>query len=240
MTKLMLPKGVVAEDVRLTKQADDIGAALAAHRWHWTLDESNPKRVTFAQYARETGPDESVIRAYAHAHEMFVQPGTGRTFNDCYELAKMGTETAVVTEAIAKQRGISVQQVRKTRPEEVRRVREVAREYAEKRGTSVEEEAPRFAELVDRVQRIDRENEEKRRKRHSFAWITVTGTLGKARRNLAQALKEIEGVEFTDEEVELLTDSIDKVKAVIGLIEMRLTGEADVDWDAELAKLTSE
>lgn len=43
--------------------------ALAAHRWHWTLDASNPAAMSLLRYARATRQPLRDIRADAHAHQ---------------------------------------------------------------------------------------------------------------------------------------------------------------------------
>lgn len=50
-----LPVEIVAEDQRLDAQARSAQMDLAALRWHWTLDESNPDRVSFGAYAAAIG-----------------------------------------------------------------------------------------------------------------------------------------------------------------------------------------
>jgi len=39
-------------------------------RWHWTRDESNPKRVSGSEYARQIGKGHVVVNRYARAHEL--------------------------------------------------------------------------------------------------------------------------------------------------------------------------
>ena len=65
---MALSKAVVAEDKKLAKASDKAGEALMKHRWHWTLDESNAKRVSFAEYARQVGRHESIVRRLQHSH----------------------------------------------------------------------------------------------------------------------------------------------------------------------------
>jgi hypothetical protein len=64
-----LPKTVVEKDRTLSKAADE----LMQLRWHWTLDESNSKRVSFAEYARQVGRSDDVIGRDANAWEAYRQ-----------------------------------------------------------------------------------------------------------------------------------------------------------------------
>jgi hypothetical protein len=56
-------------------------------------------------------------------------------------------------------------------------------------------------------------------------------------RRLREALDSAADVGFTDEERELIADSLAKLRAVLNLIDARVSGTSTVDWDAELAKL---
>jgi len=51
---MTLPARVIERDHTLAKSADE----LMKLRWHWTLDESNAKRVGFSEYARSVGASE--------------------------------------------------------------------------------------------------------------------------------------------------------------------------------------
>ena len=42
---------------------------------------------------------------------------------------------------------------------------------------------------------------------------------------------------FSDDEMELIRDSLARVKAVLQLIDLRMAGTPDIDWDAEAARL---
>ena len=54
-----------------------------------------------------------------------------------------------------------------------------------------------------------------------------------AKRRLTEALKVAQDVGFDDEEIELMTDSLAQIRAVLNLIDMRIAGKTDVDWDAD-------
>jgi len=235
----MLPPEVIATDNRLEKAESKASEALAKHRWHWTLDESNSERVPIREYAREVARSQRQIDAQAKGYANWIgDAGTGVTLANCIERARMGAETAVVAEAIAEARGIGIQQVRKTRGNEVRRMRDWAREKAESKGTSVEEEVHSLVEYQIRTEQADVRRAEHKERFRTFEFLGLEVDLDKARKNLLEALDKAKAMEWGDEEIELLTEMVGKIKALLGLIDMALTGTVDVDWDAELASIT--
>ena len=102
--------------------------ALAQLRWYWTLDESNPGRVGFREYARAIGhKTHRNVHKYAHGYATYMAGvGTSTSLNECIELAAMSAEKAAVTEAVAEARGITVQTARKRHGAEIRQIREMA------------------------------------------------------------------------------------------------------------------
>jgi hypothetical protein len=228
---------VVKADQRLERATVGATEALAEHRWHWTLDESNPKRVPINAYAKAVSRNEKSIRAMVKGYAVWSSGPGARSLAEEIERTKMGVEKAAVTSAVAKARGVEFKTASEKRGDEVRRVRAIAQDRAEKRGTTVEEEAEKVAETAARIERAAQKQQETRRKGHGLAFLSVDNELTKIVRKLSKVLQETEGVEFSAEERELLSDAISKVKAVLDLIDMRLTGAADIDWDAELAKL---
>lgn len=230
---------VVKQDHELEGAATRASESLMRLRWHWTLDESNPARVAIREYARAVGRNEGTIRRDAKAGELLAG-GAARTPNEAREIAGMGVETAAATEAVAAMRGVGVAQARKTRGSEVRRVREWAREKAERNGTSVEEEAPKVAEWIQKSEKAAAIQKEGRTAKLGHRYIELEGLLTKMKRDGVTALNLAREIEWGEEEQELLSDTLDGVKALLGLIDVALVGVADVDWDSELSKLTGE
>jgi len=234
----MLPPEVVATDNRLEKAESKASEALAEHRWHWTLDESNPERVSIREYSRDVARGYTRIYTQVKGYDAWQGDRGGTiTLNECIERANMGAETEATTEAIAEARGLSVAQVRKTRKNEVIRMRDWAREKAERKGTSVEEEIHSVVDFQIRSENADAQHAEAKKGARTFRFIELEGTLKKAQRHLVEALGQARAIDWGDEEVEMLADTVKQVKAVLGLIDMALVGTADVDWDGELASL---
>lgn len=234
-----LPTKAVEEDHRLEGSATKASESLAKHRWHWTLDETNPKRVSIRAYARAIGRSEATIRHYVNGYAAWSANEDVRTLSESIERAKVGTEKETAIEAVAKARGQSFVHTRQERPTEVKRVRDMARERAEQRGTSVEEEAPRAAEWVVKAEKAAKKQHEDRTERLGLRFVEMERHLDAMKRAGTQALRIAHEVPWGDDERELLSHTVGNVKALLGLIDTALTGATDTDWDAELAKISA-
>ena len=141
-----LPLSVVEQDCALAEQVEQSTVALWSLRWHWTLDESNPERVSIREYARQVGRNESVIRADVRAHEKLQEcggtPAPGRTLDDIRELARMSEQRALATELIADRLKIPVQTAKKQYRPAIENGIAAARIQAEMKGTTYETEVP--------------------------------------------------------------------------------------------------
>lgn len=234
-----LPRKVVVEDRRLDDTQSKAAEALMRLRWHWTLDESNPERVSMNAYAAAVGKARSTIQKDANGY-VLMQGGHGpaATPNEARERAAMGAETEAATDAVAKARSVGFQQARKTRPVEVRRVREIARQRAEDKGTSVEEEAAAIAETIAKRERQEAESRKERARAGDLRFVELEQYLDRAKRPLMDALKLARDIDWSDEHREVLEQTIANVRSLLGLIDVAIVGETDVDWDAELSRIT--
>ena len=79
-----LPAEVVETDHRLDMAASKTREALAKHRWHWTLDETNPDRVSIRNYADAVGRHETVVRRHANGYAEWILrgPDPARSLNE--------------------------------------------------------------------------------------------------------------------------------------------------------------
>ena len=73
LRELASPKSSLGEDHELEARVETTSERLAYLRWHWTMDESNPQRVSFSQYAQQVGRSERDIRKYAEAYVIYAQ-----------------------------------------------------------------------------------------------------------------------------------------------------------------------
>lgn len=240
---MQLPAAVIQTDHNLEQAAERSSEELARHRWHWTLDESNPERVSILVYAREAGRNESTIRSYAKGYAESVRDDPAEpagNIGDHISRARMGAESRAATEAVAKARGIASETARRGHATESRRVREIARQRAEERGTTVEEEAPKVAETIVRHERAQQAEAAEKMEHADIRFVEMEGYLVKAKRELLKALKIAPVVPWDDESKELLTETVANIKALLGLIDTALSGSSGVDWDAEFAKVAGD
>lgn len=82
---MALPKNVIKKDHDLMQDYEGIGMEIMELRWHWTLNEANPKRVSLREYAREVGRAYSTIAGDAKAHSF------ARRCSDCGTIWVRGT-----------------------------------------------------------------------------------------------------------------------------------------------------
>lgn len=236
---MQLPDHVVTEDRTLTSRVASASEQLARLRWHWTLDESNPGRVSIRAYARQMGVAPSVIGRYAHGYQNW-QGGLPEetTLSEAINRARMGAETEAATDAVAKSRGLTLTTVHNHRQPEVRRVRQIARERAEQQGTTVEEEAPKVAKNIVKLEQVDMKRKTERVHRLG-EYVEMERLLEAAKRHLLRAVQMAHTVDWDEEQSELLKQTVRNLKALLDLLDRAYYGAADVDWDAELAELTS-
>lgn len=230
-----LPRKVVAEDRRLEKEATKVSSALAELRWHWTLDESNVKRVSVSAYARSVSRARQTIGEYANGYAEAKRRNI--PVIEAMKRARVSAERETATEAVAEARGITFGTAQQKRPTEVRRVLNKARDTVERKGGTIEEAAKEAADFLVRGEEVDKRLEADRRERLGFRYVELEGYLDGARRKLEQALSLAREVEWEDEHQELLRHTLGQVKAMLGLIDIALAGTPEIDWDAELATI---
>lgn len=236
---MSLPKTVIEKDRTLQKSAD----ALMKLRWHWTMDKSNPERTTKAAYAKQVGARQDTVGADARGYDLWLSRGSAGKHDlspgDCRELAKIGEEKRHAVEAVAKQTGKSVSTVARHDRVVVDAVVGRARDRAEAKGTNVSDEIEVAAERAERARKTAAANKKERKERNTARYIEVEGHVGFAMRRLRQALDATEGVEFSSAERELLSDTLGKLRALLNLIDLRVTGSVDIDWDTEFQKIAT-
>jgi hypothetical protein len=236
-----LPIRVIKEDRSLDAAASRSQEELAKLRWHWTLDESNPKRVGIREYAKAVGRSHTTIRTVAAGYAAWKEASgsvhASRSLNDEIEMAKLGATKQVATEALAKATGKSIGNVASTRRSDIDSVIRSAEHRAERQGTTVEEEIPRAAASHAKTQQHEAKAKADRKAKHTLQYIRLEGLITTASIALKKALDEAADVAFNEEEEFLLRDSIAHLQALLTLIDLRVGGTPDIDWDGELAKI---
>jgi hypothetical protein len=127
---------------------------------------------------------------------------------------------------------------REPKPSEVDSAVRSARGRAVKTGSTVAEETPRAAEFTAGMTKASERDKDARRVMLSGLALEVDDLLDKAYKRLLDALALSRDVSFTGDAQVVLSDTLAKVRGLIGLMEMAVNGTAEVDWDAELAALT--
>lgn len=232
----------VARDHELESAHERATEALAEHRWHWTLDESNPKRITLREYGRRVGRNDRTIRRMANGYEAWLRrpaaapPGSPVTLTEYIEQANLGAEKAEATEAVAAATGTTFSHVAKRKRDEVRDVVATARDRAERKGTTVSDEIPAVAEWREKSRQA-RQKEAQERSESRFVLVELEGHIGAAVRRLREGLLLAKEIDFDDEQIEMIADTLAKLRAIVALIDLKITGESGVNWDDEFARV---
>jgi hypothetical protein len=243
-----LPASVIKKDDELEAALGEAGNTLMEHRWHWTLDMSNPKRVPVREYARTVGKAYTTIRADVQGWADYlasqsdraraITPGKAGKPEDFRELAKLSTQKQHAAEAIARSTGRSVNAAARDR-DAIKAVVSSAQERAERKGTTVDAEIEESAAFREKARISEEKQRADRKKRRTTQFIKVEGDIGVAMSRLRRVLDESDGIDWDEDEQQLLTDAIAKLKALLNLVELRIIGSVDVDWDGELSKITA-
>ena len=244
MPKHPIPDAVVAKDHELDARALKTSEALAEHRWHCTLDPNGPQ-YALKVYAEAVGRSESTIGRFAKGYALFLDRQGDRTsavnplsILDAIELARHGAETQVFAEAIAEGAEEPVQRVAHPGQRQRRAlIIDQARDRAERRGTDPVDEARDIAKRQKQTREMEAKHRQKEATRHTRRYMDVEALLIRAKKALLEAITASNDVEFNSEELELLRDSLKNVQDVLTLLDVRLLGTPDVDWDADLARL---
>lgn len=239
---MALPQSAVKEDKRLESEASSASEHLARHRWHWTLNQDNPKRVSIREYARSVGRGETTVRGQVNGYAQWIDaPGTGRTLNEAIERAKMGAEKNELVEAVAEANQVGIQQARKVYSTDVSRVREAVERHVEKKPDITPEEKSHYtkkvAKTMARSRKAAEQRETQRAERRTARFMTIDGEIAQAVRCLNRALHEARFGGLDSDAMEMLEASLDRLRALADLLRVAIAGSVDVDWDEELMKL---
>lgn len=239
-----LPADVVEKDHKLEGSHTKATEALAKHRWHWTLDETNTKRVSLGAYARSTGRNLATIRNHARGYEMWLAHGcTPMTLTECIERARMSSEKADVVEAVAVANAVEFTTAKLRHATDVKRVQHAIERKVEQQPTITPEEKKEYGQKVAKAiaggRQADRERATRKKNQKSMLLMTIEGELAQARRCLLRALDEARLSTGFDpgDPLDYLAQSVDNLIATAELLRVAVGGEANVDWDAELMKL---
>jgi hypothetical protein len=230
---------IVDTDRRLESEANTSTKALAHWRWRHTLDENNPDRFSLAEYARIVGRDRSQIGRYANGYKLWRdRDSQDLSISDAIERARRSTETAEALDAVAEAHGVSVSTASRSHRDEIREVREIARERSERRGTDRAQEARTAARQFREASDRRREIREERKDQLGVLVANARARLETARRGIIDAIELLRDADPSDDAREVLVADMERINITLQLLRNVLTGETGADWDAELARLT--
>lgn len=238
-----LSQNAITVDHRLEKAANSSSEELARHRWHWTLDASNAKRVSIREYARAVGRSDRTIRTHVQGYAEYLTHRAGanpRTLSESIERAQMSTDKAVAVEAVAKANKVSFKTA-SSYPKytnDVKRVREAVAARVEKDpDLDTEAATERIASMIAGGRKANAENKARRAANAASSYVEIEGELARARRAVNAALTIARDADLDAETVEFIESSADKLEAAIKLLRLAVAGAIDVDWDAEMIKI---
>ena len=226
-------RSVARQDRELRQEEQKAGEQLGRLRYSNTIAID----VTFAEYARQCDVSHDAVSQYAHAWEIRrSDPDASGSWGECLARAKYSSEQFAALDAVAKARGISHETARSTHSNEVRRVRQFAREAADKKGTSVAAEAAEVAQWAEKSRRAEHNQRAEREAELDYRYLEVERNLLAAKRDLIAALR-VDALEFDEEMKELLTATLDQLRGVLDLVASKFVGASGIDWDGALANV---
>ena len=221
------------EDRRIEKTAENATLRLMEHR------AKAVELFGVREYARAIDRHHTTVLQYAKAWEMWGDGGRAPTARpeDILRLARMGEDRQAATQAVAQAKGVTVGTAERHHPTEVKRVRQA---IADAPPEARAEKAHKVARQIESTRQKQSEHTEQRRSRPQSSWFDLEREIDKARRALTVALTIARESKLEGEYVELAQDSLGKVRALMGLIDLAITGTIEVDWDAEMRKVTAD
>jgi hypothetical protein len=195
------------------------------------------------EYARAVGVSHEAIRVYARAYELWWKDSEGgnravaRTPGDYLGLAKVTGDQRIALDAVAEAKGVAVQTAERHHRAEVKRVKQA---IADEPDTDRRQrKAQSIAQSFEANHQRQSNERQTRRANKTRAYLDLERELDKARRALAAALTIASEAKLDNDCMELITDSAGKVKSLLKLIDLAVTGKVEIDWDAEMKRLVS-
>lgn len=105
MSTRKTPPEAVEEFHRIEAAYEPLQETLARHCWHWTLDTSNPDKVSLRQFAKDIKRDLKSVRPMARGYARFVAQGEGNiplTLGECILREAMSAGRELATDALVK------------------------------------------------------------------------------------------------------------------------------------------
>jgi hypothetical protein len=239
----MIPQEVIAEDRQLQADGNKISERTMWLRWHWTLDESNPDRVSFSEYARQVGLGPTIIANSANGYVIFLGAQKDHPENpispaEAKDRANMSAERRRPMTAVAKARGVSSDRVRKVYRDEVDRVTSEIDDYADEHPEAAPEDldaiAERHARNIAAASKLAKEQRDKLLRSQPHLLTELQGELAKAREALiaARALtRDADRSLLPDDAIGHLDSAIQEITSLASDVRVFL---GTVNWDPRL------
>jgi hypothetical protein len=160
-------------------------------------------------------------------------------------VADQNADRRTATEAVAGANDVTPESARRDLVAEVDAVRNATEREGERREEKGEpfpvEEREEYARKLAEMRKHRREADERHREQESkngyLMLLEMNGNLDGARKLLRKALDIAIRAEFAGEDLEIMEQRYDELRAVFNLVGAALAGDSGTDWDAELAKL---
>lgn len=161
---------------------------------------------------------------------------------------------ALVAQMSPEQRVAVVREVVKVQPEPLAALTPeqraaMIRQAVERGGVEEQQAARRAVEQVDdrqasgraaaseSLKRIEQEDRDADRQPGFLRYMAVSGHINKARESIRDAIDLAHGQPFSEEHQQFIAHDIARLRAAVDFLDLAVTGQADIDWDAELAKM---
>jgi hypothetical protein len=152
----------------------------------------------------------------------------------------MNEDKQAVTDVVAKEHGITPAEARMHLNSEIADLLPEAQEWALRNKSSVGEEAEAVISRRDKGRQVRRDQKERRDANRDLRYLELDAYIGQATKKLRLAAKIAPDVQWDDEHRELLAHELGKVRDMLGLLEMTVTGASQNDLDAEWEKFNEE
>jgi hypothetical protein len=245
---------VIAEDHRLEEASELSGWNLAKHRWHWTMDVSNPDRwESVRAYAEAIGRTQPTVRVYVTAYEIYLDKServnlSPVKFTEFLIMASASQDRQNAIAAISEARGIGIAATQRLHREDIKIVKDAVDEFVTEHPGATPQQKQEKANTVAKMIKVRETYDTKRQDLLSANKpILLTVLLGHAHKAKAELLEMVEHAQEFDvsieENYELLTtlqEALGKIVDAVEMVKRALAGEEAIDWNAELAKLREE
>jgi hypothetical protein len=233
---------IARKDKELVKREGAAALELAQLRYENTIGINPEARYPgFKLYAEKCKVSADVVGLYARAYEKWLGEGRKSSLSDCLWSTRHSEEQREAIEAVAEARGVTKETAVRFHPEAVREVKEAMAKkatsgatpaQARKHGAKVAHLSKEHDDLIAAERREILLNQTRAHEEMGLALDT-------ARQHLMRALNVVRGAANLSElMIEEGTDSIKRCRSILTLLESALSVDVNIDWDAEMEKLT--